>query len=99
MKSNKGCDKWHKTCFDIGLSHRKQKTLMKIWFLNKVIMFQETLEYCDAINLCYGKQEIQKLQSHVLDAHKGQFVKWLLKYVSCCEVMYPQSNPRILVNF
>jgi hypothetical protein len=58
MKSSKGCNEWHKTSLDVGLSHQKQKTLMKIWLINKVILFQETLEYCDAIKLCYGKQEI-----------------------------------------
>jgi hypothetical protein len=79
MKSSKGCNKWHKTCLNIGLSHQKLKTLVKISFINKVILFQETLEYCGAINLCYGRQEIQELQSCVLDAHKWQFVKWLLK--------------------
>jgi hypothetical protein len=79
MKSSKGCNKWHRTCLDVGLSHRKLKTIVKICFISKVILFQETLEYCDAINLCYGRQKIQELQGHVLDAHKGQFVKWLLK--------------------
>jgi hypothetical protein len=32
-------------------------------------MFEETSEHCDAINLCYGKQEIQKLQGCVSNAH------------------------------
>jgi hypothetical protein len=79
MKSSKGCNKWHKTSLNIGLSHQKLKTLVKTWFISKVILFQETLEYFDAINLCYGRQEIQELQGCDLDAHKWQFVKWLLK--------------------
>jgi hypothetical protein len=35
--------------FDVGLSHRKLKTLEKIRFASKVILFQKTLEYQDAI--------------------------------------------------
>jgi hypothetical protein len=38
-------------------------------FANKVIMFLKTLEYRDAINLCYGRQEVQKLQGRVPNAH------------------------------
>jgi hypothetical protein len=33
------------------------------------------LEYCDAINLCYGKRETQELQGHVLDAHTWAICK------------------------
>jgi hypothetical protein len=32
-------------------------------------MSQETMEYRDAINLCYGKQQIRELQGHVSNAH------------------------------
>jgi hypothetical protein len=42
---------------------------MKIRFISKVILFLETLEYQDAINLYYGRQETQKLQGCVPDAH------------------------------
>jgi len=45
-------------CVDVGLSHRRLKTPMKTKFANKVILFQETLEYGDAINLCYGRLEM-----------------------------------------
>jgi hypothetical protein len=38
-------------------------------FVSKVILFQETLWYQDAINLCYVKQEMHELRAHVLDAH------------------------------
>jgi hypothetical protein len=34
-------------------------------------MFQDTFEYYNAINLCYGKQEILELQGRVLDAHNN----------------------------
>jgi hypothetical protein len=34
-----------------------------------VIPFKKTLEYRNAINLCYGRQEVQELQGCVLDAH------------------------------
>jgi hypothetical protein len=44
---------------------------MKIKFTNKLILFQETLEYRDAINLCYGRQDIQELQGCVPYVHMG----------------------------
>jgi hypothetical protein len=44
---------------------------MKRRFANKVILFQETLKYQDAINLCYGRQETMELH-HASDAtHLG----------------------------
>jgi hypothetical protein len=53
--SDKGCNEWKRACIDVGLSHQKLKTLVKTKFDSKVIPFQETLEYQDAINLCYGR--------------------------------------------
>ncbi len=52
---------------------------MKIRFASKVTMFQETFEHCDAINICYGKQKIQKLQGHVLDAHTWAVYKMVVE--------------------
>ncbi len=46
-------------------------------------MFQKTLEYRDAINLCYGKQEIQELQRCVPDTHA-----WAL-----CKVVVETMHP------
>jgi hypothetical protein len=42
---------------------------MKIRFASKVILFQKTLEHCNAINLCYGRQKNQEFQGHVSNAH------------------------------
>jgi hypothetical protein len=61
-KFSKRCNKWHRACLDDGLAHQKLKTLVKIRFASKVILFQETLEYYNAINLCYERQETQELQ-------------------------------------
>jgi hypothetical protein len=44
-----------------------------------MIMFQETLEYCDAINICYGKQETQELQGQVPDAHTWAICKVIVE--------------------
>ncbi len=60
-KFGKGNSDWQKACVNVGLSHWKLKTFVKTRFTSKVILFRETLEYWDAINLCYGKQEMQKL--------------------------------------
>ncbi len=54
-KFGKGQSEWKRACVDASLCHRKLKTPMKTKFANKVILFQETLEYKDAINLCYGR--------------------------------------------
>jgi hypothetical protein len=54
-KSGKGCIKWHRACLEVGFSHQKLKTLMKIRFVTKVIMFQETLEYHNAINISHRR--------------------------------------------
>jgi hypothetical protein len=73
---------------------------MKTMFVNKVIIFQETLEYQNAINLCYGKQETQELQGCVLDPHTWAICKMVVETMFfCCEAMYHQSNSRILVIF
>ncbi len=70
---------WHRSCLDTRLSHWKLKTLMKIRFASKVIMFQETFKHCDAVNLCYGKQKIQNYKVMYQVHTHGQFMKWLLK--------------------
>jgi hypothetical protein len=41
----------------MAFSHKNLKTLMKTNFVNRVILFHESLKYKDAINLSYGKQK------------------------------------------
>ncbi len=65
-----------------GREHRLLKTLIKTKFPNKVIMFQETLEYQNAINLCYLKQETHELQPHVPNVQTWAICKII------CEVMF-----------
>jgi hypothetical protein len=62
---------------------------MKRRFANKVILFQETLKYQDAINLCYGRQETMELH-HASDAHIWAICKVIMEiiYDSYCETMY-----------
>jgi hypothetical protein len=55
-------------CLDAVLRHQKLKTLVNTKFISKVILFQEALEYRDAINLCYGRQETLELQGRVPNA-------------------------------
>jgi hypothetical protein len=58
-KSGKGRHEWVKVCRDAFLHHpRKLKTPIKTQFASKVILFKETLELKDAINLCYSWQTI-----------------------------------------
>jgi hypothetical protein len=63
-KLGKGRDEWEKTCIDVGLPTRMLKMPVKTRFAFKVVLFQETQEYADAINICYRRQS-QKLQAHV----------------------------------
>jgi hypothetical protein len=51
---------WKNACIGNGMRHRKLKTPVKTKFANKVIMFEETLEFKQAILLCYGKQKMPK---------------------------------------
>ncbi len=44
-------------------------------------MFQKTLKYKDAINLCYGRQEIQELQGCVLDTHAWAICKVVVETI------------------
>jgi hypothetical protein len=45
---------------------------MKIRFANKVIMFEEVLEFKEAILLCYGQQKTITLQQRVPKAKVWQ---------------------------
>ncbi len=44
------------TC-ERGNQHRKLETPIKTRFVNKVIMFDETMEFKQVILLCYGKEK------------------------------------------
>jgi hypothetical protein len=47
---------WEKACPEGGMQHKKLKTLVKIHIASKATLFQETLEYANAINICYTQQ-------------------------------------------
>ena len=51
-KSRKSNTEWIKACEEVGLPNRRLKTLVKTRFASKVVLFQETVEYASAINLC-----------------------------------------------
>jgi len=53
----KGRQEWEKACIECGLSPQKLKTPIKTRFASKVIMFEETLEFKQAIITCYKKQK------------------------------------------
>jgi hypothetical protein len=54
-KSEKGRKKWAKNYKDSLLCLQKLKTHVKTIFAFKAILFKETLEFKDAINLCYSR--------------------------------------------
>jgi hypothetical protein len=55
--------------------HCKLKTHVKTRFDIKVIMFKETLEFKNAIILCYGRQKSIVLQQKILKAQMWVIAK------------------------
>jgi len=55
-KYGKGKLDWEKACHEASMKHKKFKTSMKTHFASKVIIFQETLEYVNVINIYYTQQ-------------------------------------------
>jgi hypothetical protein len=64
LKSGKGKHEWDRACKDASFCPQKLKTPMKTRFASKIILFKETLEFKDAINLCYSRPNIS-LQSRI----------------------------------
>ncbi len=63
---------------------------MKTKFASKVIMFQETLKFKNAIILCYNKQKSIVLQQKVLKAQVwtiAEVIASTLNHVVCACVM------------
>jgi hypothetical protein len=54
---------------------QKLKTLIKIRFASKVIMFKETLKFNQTISIYYGKQKIIASQQKVLKAQLWAIIK------------------------
>ena len=77
-KSRKGGREWKEACIDAQLRPRKLKTLVKTRFASCVILFQETLEYRNAINMCYGR-EAAHLQVRVPDGQTWAIAKTVTK--------------------
>jgi len=62
-KLRKGRLEWELAC-EVSLRTWKLKSLVKICFASKVVLFQETLEYYATINICYH-QQTSRLQTWV----------------------------------
>jgi len=56
-KYGKGKQEWEKACIECGLSPQKLKTPIKTRFASKVIVFEETLEFKQAIITCYKRKK------------------------------------------
>jgi len=73
-KSSKGGKEWKEACIDVELWPQKLKTLVKTRFTSQVILFQEIVEYMNAmINLCYDRQ-VMYSQACNLMAKLGQLL-------------------------
>jgi len=52
-----GRQEWEKACIECGLLLQKLKTPIKTRFASKVIMFEKTLEFKQAIITCYKRKK------------------------------------------
>jgi hypothetical protein len=62
-KLRKWRHEWELAC-EVNLKAWKHKSLVKICFASKVVLFQETLKYYATINICYH-QQTSRLQTWV----------------------------------
>ncbi len=63
---------WEKAYHEANMQHKKLKTLVKTHFASKVILFQETLEYVNVINIYYTQQ------SSTLQAKVPSGLTWVI---------------------
>jgi hypothetical protein len=72
------------------------RTLVKTRFAYRVILFQKTLDYQDAIYICYGRQQALHLQSSVLDCQTWSIVQaitnTLMLVVKLCVLNQSQGH-------
>jgi hypothetical protein len=81
--------------------HQKLKAPMKIRFASKVIMFEKTLEFKQAIMLCYNKQKTSTLQPIIFKAQVWaimEIVIHFLNHVVMTCVMNRSRNHWLLSN-
>jgi hypothetical protein len=57
-KFGKGRHEWARSCKDRSFHLGKLNIFIKTWFASKVILFKETLEFKDHVNICHSKQNI-----------------------------------------
>lgn len=75
----KGMHEWKDVCHLVGFPTRIFKPLMKTWFTSHVILSHETLQYQDAISICYGHQVASHLSSWVPTNHTWEIAKIINK--------------------
>ncbi len=93
-KSGKGIIEWQKTFYEVDMQHKKLKTLVKAYFVSKVIMFQETLEYVNAINICYMQQN-SSFQTRVPSGLTWAIARMIMEIVNPI-VHQSLSNQKVL---
>jgi hypothetical protein len=88
-KSSKGCREWRAACVNVKLWPRILKTQVKTMFASCVILFQETFEYMNAINLCYGHQAVH-LQAWISNGQTWAIMRIVI------DILLPMLNQCIL---
>ncbi len=66
---------WKDSCIIVSLAIKMLKTPVKTKFASRVILFQETIAYQDAIFICYGWHQMLHLQSRILDCQTWSIVQ------------------------
>jgi len=74
-KFGKRRQEWEQAYSKNEMPHQKLKTLVKTRFANKVIMFEETFQFKNAIIICYGKQNYIFFQQKILKAQVWAIVE------------------------
>jgi hypothetical protein len=100
-KSGKGRQEWESDYFASGMWHRKLKTHVKTIFTCKVIIFEKTIDFKNAIIFCYGRQRRIALKLIILKAQVWAIVEAVtstLNLVIFACVMNQSRGHRLLSN-
>lgn len=104
----KGRENGNRLVFERKMWHQKLKTFIKTIFTSKVIMFEKTFEFKNAIFFCYGRYKFVIYNKEYLKPKCGVLLKrshlfWILLYqpmwwiniraIGCCPMHWQKPLP------
>jgi hypothetical protein len=90
----KGRKNGSRLVFKSEMRHQKLKTLMKTIFTNKVIMFEKTFEFNNAIIFYYGKWNFVILQQRIFKAKVWGVVEAITSTLNLVVLPYVMNQSR-----